>query len=103
MSWGRTCPGHRKGLTHGAKRGRKSTRRLEREEEGKTRKQNARASLLSYSRTMVIERREDPLCGRHVIICLSQNGNCLLSTAWSDNGHLRCMGTYCKHRRDFER
>lgn len=35
----------------------------------------------SYSRTMVIDRRKDPLCGRHVMTSLSQNGNCLLSSA----------------------
>ena len=49
----------------------------------------------SYFWTMLIDQREDPLCGRHVIASLSQKGNSLLSTAWSDNGS-SSMGSYCK-------
>ena len=41
-----TMPGLRKGLTHGAKRRYESTMRLEREEEGETRKQNVRTPSL---------------------------------------------------------
>jgi len=41
-----TVPGTPKRLTHGAKRMQKSTRRLEREEQGETRKETDRAPLL---------------------------------------------------------
>jgi len=57
----------------------------------------------SYCWTMEIDRCGHPLNSRHVITSLSQNGNCLLSTAWSDNGQLHVMGTYCEHWPDPER
>ena len=57
----------------------------EKSEEGQGNK-TATRRCFSYSRTMVIDRREDPLCGDHVVASLSKNGNYLLSTAWSDNG-----------------
>ena len=57
----------------------------EKNEEGQGNKPTVRRCF-SYSRTMVIDRREDPLCGYHVIDSLSENGNYLLSTTWSDNG-----------------
>jgi hypothetical protein len=93
------CEGSRRRLTHGASgyttKARGGLREKNKEKDKET---NVHAPLLFILPDNGNRPVQGPIVRGHVITSLSQNGNCLLSTAWSDNGQLHISkGAYCEH------